>query len=347
MLSGPLLNEKKKILKLLNNKSKLHFLLSCQTKYEAANYATNPKNEIDSSNFRSEGNQLFTSSKNIITKNSLIKDEILELYSKSISFAPNDSNELALGYGNRSALLFHLKEYEKCLSDLNEALSLPLSNLQKLKYMVRKLDCLITLQKPECQSFCEQLKPLLEQGEDIDAKIRNKFKGNVGMENIIPHAEIPLFSNKVDIAYDSKYGIHVKAARDIKPGEILCEQDIYVIFPQFGFTYIYCSNCYKFTMNSIPCKNCAQAVYCSIECKNKSWKQYHDIECNLIHRTWHHEEELDPCSVLAIRILILALRETGSISELENVVKDIEDWQGNIMSSNLCFLVFNVFICIK
>ena len=350
MLPGPFSKEKQKILKLF--KDRLYFLLSCPP----LNETTNSKNKTDSSSFRSEGNCLFTTSKNI---NPWIKEEILELYSTSIAFAPNDSNELALAYGNRSALLFHLKDYEQCLFDLNEALSLPISSSQKLKFMLRKLDCLIALQMPECQTFYEQLKSLLEEVEDIDTNTRSKFSAklqnaynilennkyqdkeefeddiaDVDIKEIIPNKEAPLFSNKVNIAYNAKYGIHVKAARKITPGEILCEQDIYVIFPKLGFTYTYCSNCYQFTMTSIPCKNCAQAVYCSVECKSNSWKQYHDIECNLIHRIWKQEGELTPHRVLTIMILILALREAGSIEALENIIKDIEDWQGNKIPLN-------------
>ncbi|KAJ6649304.1 SET and MYND domain-containing protein 4, partial [Pseudolycoriella hygida] len=48
--------------------------------------------------------------------------DAMSLYNKSLCFAENDSENIALAYGNRSACFFHLKEYKKCLTDISLAM---------------------------------------------------------------------------------------------------------------------------------------------------------------------------------------------------------------------------------
>lgn len=56
--------------------------------------------------FRQKGN-LFYKRKDI--------SEALELYTKSVAFASDKGEELALAYGNRSAALFEKRFYKECL----------------------------------------------------------------------------------------------------------------------------------------------------------------------------------------------------------------------------------------
>lgn len=62
------------------------------------------KNLAESNKARKKGNELYAQKKHDLESHL----EILKFYSQSIAFAMENSNELVLGYGNRSALLAHL-----------------------------------------------------------------------------------------------------------------------------------------------------------------------------------------------------------------------------------------------
>lgn len=68
-------------------------------------------------------------------------EEALRCYSGSIATAPVDSVELALAFGNRSAVLFVLRKYELCLLDVNRALKARIPEYSKAKLLERKTSC--------------------------------------------------------------------------------------------------------------------------------------------------------------------------------------------------------------
>lgn len=71
----------------------------------------------------------------------------LKWYDTSIAFAPIDSEQLALGFGNRSAALYRLEKYDLCLLDINRALKLSAVETVKEKLMKRKEECWMRLQE--------------------------------------------------------------------------------------------------------------------------------------------------------------------------------------------------------
>lgn len=64
------------------------------------------KNDEKADEFRQKGNLLYKEKK--------ISDAI-EMYTKSVAYACNESEKLALAYGNRSAALFELGLFKECL----------------------------------------------------------------------------------------------------------------------------------------------------------------------------------------------------------------------------------------
>lgn len=95
--------------------------------------------------YRKDGNKLYQSKDHTKADHRTI----LSRYSESIAYAPNNSPELAYGYGNRSALLFHLKKYDDCLHDIELALKLTTSSDLVEKLVARKSDCLRYLAEQE------------------------------------------------------------------------------------------------------------------------------------------------------------------------------------------------------
>lgn len=98
------------------------------------------KNRSESEKFRKEGNTVFSNKRDL---------DALECYSKSVAFAPLNSEELALAFANRSAVSFSLKRYEDCITDVDRALDGKYPDHLKYKLHERKGKCLLNLGRNE------------------------------------------------------------------------------------------------------------------------------------------------------------------------------------------------------
>ena len=96
------------------------------------------KSTTEAVNLRNEGNVAFGAERN---------EEALECYTKSIAFAPDRSEELALAFGNRSAVLYRLQKYELCVLDVNRALNGRFPDRLKQKLLERRKQCLTLIQE--------------------------------------------------------------------------------------------------------------------------------------------------------------------------------------------------------
>ena len=126
-----------------------------------------PKDRSESQKLRNLGNQVYQ-------KNRL--SEALEYYSQSICLAPHplppntymnhpqdqeetfSYEELALGYANRSAVLFQMKEYELCIRDITRAFNYSYPNNLMYKLFERKSRCQRALKV--CIKLCFPLQKL-------------------------------------------------------------------------------------------------------------------------------------------------------------------------------------------
>lgn len=70
------------------------------------------KNAGKSTELRTRGNQQFKA------KN---WEEAMDLYNKSLCYAPNDSENISLAYANRSLCFYQMQKYEQCLVDIELA----------------------------------------------------------------------------------------------------------------------------------------------------------------------------------------------------------------------------------
>ena len=237
------------------------------------------KSETKAEKFRAEGNKCYQKK---------LLDKALELYNQSIVFAPhpeikiekcsngkisttgnerqedlvsegqstscctNEKDEgykaLALGYANRSAVLFELGQYEKCICDIDYALFHGYPKILHSKLAERKAKCLIALQRrSEAKSLIEtslealdalaldeektklskaNLQSLSQQMDKkfIDIHPNTKYKLLFSFENPSPpkltehNPTIPSLSKSVDLAFSSTQGRYLVANKDIKPG---------------------------------------------------------------------------------------------------------------------------------
>lgn len=277
-----------------------------------------------STEFRNEGNKLYVKSHNDETHM-----QILSLYSKSIAFALENSEELGLAYGNRSALLLHMQKYKECITDIDMALRLGISNKLKSKLLSRKNDCLEIIRKTSLN---------LEQNIDLlqDLTIE-ELNGNTDQEKskitlqkcsleklklpqIRRSKKVHCFSEFVSVNFSNKYGRYVIANQDIDPGQIIAVEEGYVAFPYNKKMYVVCSHCLSIAWNAIPCDFCVFAVYCSEKCQQDAWEEYHDIECHIIHFLYDaqnkfHEESMNSFYG-ALKFFLIAAKREG----LKNII---------------------------
>lgn len=187
---------------------------------------------------RQEGNELYARKDH----NGALHKEILNLYSKSVAFAPDRTEELALAYGNRSALLLHLKKYKESVEDIDRALNIAKSTGLKVKLLCRKVECLTALGSPENQIVFDTA---VENFNDIPKSDKSRENLNklivktatalefnqtkalpVENENLdlwkaVTEKEKAGAFNSVGIRYSEKYGRYLVATQNFNPGDII------------------------------------------------------------------------------------------------------------------------------
>lgn len=237
---------------------------------------------------------------------------ILKLYTKSIAFAVKDSEEQAAAYSNRSVLLMHLRKYKECLVDVSRACKITKSEDLKNELLLRKEKCLTLMKRgvdkssdnldpqellnlcPEDTTFfanliMKQIDPKdvsqdkieLLEARALYAGFQKKLQKLKVPSIELPNETIPNFSESITLDYNTGYGRHILATRDIEAGEILVVEKGFVS-STVNKIYATCSYCLNFCWNGIPCDHCVFAVYCSENCKVKAWQEYHDIECPIL-----------------------------------------------------------------
>ncbi|XP_043248068.1 SET and MYND domain-containing protein 4-like isoform X2 [Colletes gigas] len=97
-----------------------------------------------------------------------------------------------------------------------------------------------------------------------------------------PSKEVPAASDGVSISYSEKYGRHLIATKEFKPGDVVSFENpyAYIIYAQKYYTH--CHHCLSRSYNLIPCPHCPMAQYCSEKCRTLAWEMAHNIECPIL-----------------------------------------------------------------
>lgn len=284
--------------------------------------------------------------------------EALKLYTKSIAYAPYPSEQLALAYANRSAVLIKLHKYKLCIQDIDRTLALAYPNNLRAKLYVRKVECLNALKNPNVEDTIKEAQYWLEKVSlDNRKKLNEKLKS---IKNMLPsqkfkkekfmkqaplpkikthNIEVPCASDAITIKYNDKYGRHIVATRKINPGEVIAIEKPYSLILTPDNIYTHCSNCLEVSWANIPCEYCTYAMYCSEECKAMEWKKYHDIECAIFPSML--KMNFVKLDLFSLRLAIQAVREATSIQELRKELEEVdscEDPRTKGFSKNGMFL---------
>ena len=260
---------------------------------------------------------------------------------QSVPFIRASENEIALAYANRSAVFFKLQRYEKCLTDIDQALSLMYPEHLKPKLLKRKAECLFELdqfkdanstltqtRKLACKpgnkvelekeiasavdSLCEQIK----NTTDLMPKNVPKI---MATPEVPPEEQDPKFahgdngllanaSDGISIEQNFSVGRHLIADKSFKVGDTIIKEEPYVINTT---STTQCSYCLVQADQAVPCQKCVIASYCSTGCQKEAWDQYHSFECS--HKFIVALQQLEMPS-MALRILLKA-----DVEELCNV----------------------------
>ncbi|XP_001608081.2 SET and MYND domain-containing protein 4 [Nasonia vitripennis] len=295
----------------------------------------NVKSSYRSNQLRIHGNRLF---------NDMIHDRTLhlwisQLYNESIAVAPRESEELALGFGSRSAFLLHWKRYQDCINDCDRALQITSISQLKLKLLHRKVLCLVALKDKNAKRVYDEALSFLKTCT-LDKKRKREFRDKfadmshsisemtfdekIKEEKHIIDKELPSFkpnkeascaSDAVAIAHHEIWGRHIIAERDIEPGEIIVVEENYLSFLDPTKMYAFCSTCMKPSLCLIPCNNCIYDVYCSEECKSEAWKKYHQFECPIYSHLGNGKSEVK-LLFFYLRFMLVLVYNAGGMDNL-------------------------------
>lgn len=304
-------------------------LLSCKTNNERVQQVYEVLNSLNafpkvlevsktsdlSTYYRNHGNQCYKECKNF---------KAWQYYNLSLLYAPLESDDYVLALSNRSAVLFSMKKYRESLKDIEQVLS--------LKYPEKLKDKLNKRQK-SCEEF------LKGECENIVPTISDKIDKILKLQSDRDHIYL-CASNKLQVAYTADMGRHVIAREDIKVGEILVEEEPYLVLLQKNQHLFSCSYCLSREMNLMPCRSCCFVLYCNEQCRDLAWKEYHSVECPLMASLV--DLKFTKLELLALRVTIKARTDH---TNWDSLLKTVEDAESNLNSEHRgCILKDNKWI---
>ena len=240
--------------------------------------------------------------------------------------AHSSSSELALGFGNRSAVLLQMKKHKECIEDIELALKYGYPEDLKYKLLDRKGRCLMELGKfKEAGVVFQSLREILDstklnlaQKTTIKASIEKKIEECASSDEI-PQKEAralievptlsgpaseryPNASDAFEVRHNQEYGRYGVAAKDVRIGDVILVESPYVCVLNQDMFDIRCYHCFRSLTVFIPCSSCIRVKYCSEECRRNSWSSHHSIECHCIEALL--SSGTGSLSQLAVRIAI-------------------------------------------
>ena len=262
-------------------------------------------------------------------------EKALSEYNNSLAYAcphcddQDGKSHVALALANRSAALFHLKKYEDCLRDIEDALKAGYPADLQHKLYGRRGQCYQALKlNSEAKVAFEVAKGLLDKAKLDSEKKYNMYKHfqkNIDACNKSPaskqsnltneKSELPKVSDGPNathasltsackVAFSAEKGRYVVANRDIRPGEVILVEKPYASVLTAEQRNSMCHHCLTLCIAPMPCQHCPVAHYCSRTCRDASWDSYHKYECDILHIIY--KTGMGAKYHLALRIVIVA-----------------------------------------
>ncbi|XP_066507084.1 SET and MYND domain-containing protein 4 isoform X2 [Hoplias malabaricus] len=216
-------------------------------------------------------------------------------YSKGVCHARKNTEQLSLCYANRSAALFHLGLYNKCLEDIQRAFDEGYPSHLQRKLLDRRKKCVDQLKEQKQSKVPSSEHQAQQTADEKDA--------------------ISCLPAGISVQFSPEKGRHLLATDKKSAGEVLFKDKAFcfVLIPGdghhtktskgdiFGTEHRYCHHCLCQTLSIVPCVGCSYAQYCGQWCAAEAWRQYHSWECPI-------GSELLALGVLAHLALRMALK---------------------------------------
>ncbi|KAF5892340.1 SET and MYND domain-containing protein 4, partial [Clarias magur] len=193
-----------------------------------------------------------------------------QYYSQGVCYAEKNTEQLSLCYANRSAALFHLGLYTKCLEDIQQAFD---------EGYPSHLQCKLLDRRTRCTSL---------------AKMKEYLKSSSSPFNQQAPQTNEILSSAVSVHFTPEKGRHLLTTENKCAGEMVIEDEAFsfVLIPAnrqyksgktstFTTESTYCHHCLCENSNSVPCRGCSYAQYCGRRCETDAWMQYHCWECSV------------------------------------------------------------------
>ena len=233
---------------------------------------------------------------------------VLSILFNCILFSTDDSVELAYGFANRSAVLFHLKDHDACLKDIARALKAGYPVELQYKLFDRKAKCLRALKRYQqvgdvYHNLAESLKhakldeaKLAQYQNEItkcsavwagmalkglamtspdDSAAGDEQRKETRRLGANPNASFPSLSRRCEVKHSEDAGRFIAAADVIEPGEVLLVERPFasVLLPELYGTH--CHVCFARCRAGVACDTCTLAVYCGEACKQLADNSFH------------------------------------------------------------------------
>ncbi|XP_055626041.1 histone-lysine N-methyltransferase SMYD3-like [Toxorhynchites rutilus septentrionalis] len=184
-------------------------------------------------------------------------DKVLRLYNESISCATPGSDEISMGYANRSAIYFNQKNYRRCVRNIELA--------KRNNYPQSKMAKLIEREN-KCKEFLQEF---------VD---NNEVKEKIGDADL----------SKLQLIDNPQYGRGIATKTDLNVGNIFFSELPCLIVLEPDAMFSRCNYCGRENEKDlIPCDSCCSSMYCSEECKEKALMSYHRFECKIAEKLKH------------------------------------------------------------
>lgn len=256
-----------------------------------------PKSNERSRQLRQRGNDFFS-----LKNQDYVK--ALEFYNQSICAAETTSEDLSIGYANRSAIYFQWKNYELCLENIA---------LAKRSGYPERLTEKLNKREAECRAHLDDEQEMSGEDEDEEVILTPKL-------SYPPHAKVPFIANCLEMQQSEELGRYIVANRDLKVGQVIAIEDGFCTLTLPCVRYRRCANCLdECELNLIPCEHCSSTMYCSSNCAIEAFNNFHKYECPVIDFIY---ELFNSIQLSAIRVTLCALTSFNSVAELLRFTND-------------------------
>ncbi|XP_022116034.2 SET and MYND domain-containing protein 4 [Pieris rapae] len=188
----------------------------------------------------------------------------LHCYNKALACAPYNSKAMALAYSNRSFIMFLLKRFQNCITDIDRCFSSGCPDYIKQKLLKRREDA---------NKFSVM--------DSLSLNTLKVFTNNFFNFNAVCHTDVPFVSKDINIEVEFSQP-KITAANFINSGTIIAVEEAYMTGLLADNQFNTCYNCLSITPNLIPCSTCCSALFCSEKCKQNCNEQYHKYECDIV-----------------------------------------------------------------